>query len=166
MKKLIFFAALLICFSSQAQLVTGDVLTFIPYQTSRIHQSDSVCMSAVLTSNKTVSNIVWAQTAGPAIKIPPSAPTYGNGNATAISSFWLQGVAPGTYVFKATGTTISGSIAYAIDSLVVVADPPKLVCPVIPPQRVATSLQIVINGQLITIPLAGTKIVYSDGSTQ
>src|ERR1700753_3554988 len=157
MKKSILFFSFIVSMTASAQIVTGDVLQFVPYQSSRVHQSDSVLIAAILTSNKTVSNITWTQTTGAAVKIAPGAPTWNNGNATAISSFWVQGLAPGTYVWKATGTTISGSTAYATDSLLVIPDPVKVVCPVIPPPRVATSITLTLFGTSIVVPLPASR---------
>lgn len=39
-------------------------------------------------------------------------------------------------------------------------------CPTIPAPRIVTSLQITVNGLLITVPIAGAKFKFSDGGNQ
>lgn len=151
-------------FSSFSQVPAGgnsDVFLFEPVASQRVHSSDSVQIFATLITNKSVSNIGWSQVSGPALKITPTT-NYWTG-AVATASFWLSKTTPGVYVFKAVGLSSSGTTGFVTDTLTVLADP---VCPPPVAQRVATAIQITINGQLITIPLAGTKITYGDGSVQ
>lgn len=153
---------------SQSPVSTGDALIFFPVSGQRVHVSDSVQVYATLTSNVTISSITWIQVSGPAIKFQDSTTYYGNGTATnyfkmGTSNFWLQGLAPGLYVFKATGKSASGATAFATVSLTVIADP---VCPPIPAPRMAASVTLMVGGISVTIPASALKILYSDGTNQ
>lgn len=171
MKKYLFLLATLISLASFGQTAPGqgtaEIFVLQPSNAQRVHASDSVLVFATLSANRLVSNIGFTQLSGQALKINPVTTYYGGGVATA--AFWLQGLAPGLYVFKATGLAASGTTGSVLDSLTVIADPVIPVCPIcppIPPARTATAIQITINGQVFTIPLVGTKITYSDGTVQ
>lgn len=164
MKKQIF--VLLAVLASVQLFAQADTYTFVQFATSRYHSSDSVQINFVLSTNNIAKlpSISIIQTAGPVVKFT-TAPTWTTG-AVLGSSFW-QGLAPGTYSFTATATSGSGTVGTQTATIQVVADPVIPVCPVIPPPRTVTSLQITINGQLFTIPInAGVKFGYSDGGTQ
>lgn len=72
----------------------------------------------------------------------------------------LSNLVEGTYKVKLVEADDAGHLAY--DSVTIkVYGPPKCSAP-----RTVTSIQVVINGLYLTIPVAGTKIGFSDGSTQ
>lgn len=169
MKKLILFLSIFCALQSfgQSPVATGDILFIVPVSAQRVYVSDSVQIYATLTSNVTISSITWEKVSGPAVKFQDSTTYYGNGTATnyfkvGISSFWLQGLAPGNYVFKATGKSASGGTAFGTVALTVL---PDRVCPVIPPIRSVTGISFTINGILFNLPMQGTKVTYNDGST-
>lgn len=165
MKKYLLIIAILFSLTGFGQ-TAPDSYTFTPYTFSRIHSSDSVQVQFQLSTNNmknaTITSII--QTAGPVVKWTTS-PSWISGTTTN-SAFWLHGLAPGNYAFTATALSGSGTTGTQVATLQVVADPVCPVCPVIPPPRTATAISITINGQVITIPLTGTKITYNDGSTQ
>lgn len=82
-----------------------------------------------------------------------------------------SGLRPGNYRFKLVVTDSVGNkdSAYAtvvLNPLVIPACPvcpPQILCPF---QRTVTAIKVNINGLVLSIPLAGTIINYSDGSTQ
>lgn len=121
-------------------------------------------------------NLVGSVTAGDTAKVTqtwgqvsgPNTATITNGGQTAAIA---SGLVAGSYVFRLTATSKNGLSASATATVVVNPAPAPVcptcpTCPVIPAARTVTGIQITINGLLITIPLAGTKITYSDGTTQ
>lgn len=88
------------------------------------------------------------------------------------SSFILAGLQPGIYnfVFRSAldkyGNFDTAAVAITVNPFKCPTCPPPVVCPVcpvIPPPRTATVIQVTINGLPFNVPLAGTKITYSDG---
>ena len=82
-----------------------------------------------------------------------------------------SGLRPGSYRFKLVVTDSLGNkdSAYATVRLNAVVIPACPVCPppvVCPPQRTVVGIQITLYGAIINIPLVGTKISFSDGTTQ
>lgn len=74
----------------------------------------------------------------------------------------VSGLRPGNYRFKLVVTDSLGNKDSTYASVVLNG----VVIPVCPPQRSVTAIEVTINGILFTIPLVGTKISYSDGTTQ
>jgi len=73
-----------------------------------------------------------------------------------------SGLRPGNYRFKLILTDTSGNKDSSYASVSVIG----FQVPACPPQRMVTGIQININGLLFAVPLFGTKINYSDGTTQ
>lgn len=124
---------------------------------------NTVSVGAILTANAGVANITFTQAAGP-----------NNSSIGAVYNGWLSGVVDtgivqvsglvaGTYLIKVVGTDKSGGITPPqYDTIIVAAATPA--CPV---QRTVTGITIPWFGGTITIPVgAGTKITFSDGTTQ
>lgn len=164
MKKLLTLFAILLSLTSFGQVVTGGTASYFffqPYNFSRVHVSDSVQISATALTNQQVTGILWTQTAGSAVKM---APTFNWQTGIAGNSyFWLQGLPAGGYGFNATVTLANGQTYTTHDSLTVVAD---AVCPVCPTQRSVTSISFSVAGVSVTIPAAGVKFNYDNGTTQ
>lgn len=161
MKKLFVLLSILFSLRSfgQSPVATGDMLVMIPVSSQRIYVSDSVQIYATLTSNVTISSITWEKIAGPAVKFQDSTTYYGNGTATSyfkigVSSFWLQGLTAGNYIFKATGKSASGGTAFGTVALTVI---PDRVCPVLP---VVSSVTVKIGSVSVTIPATDLIISY------
>jgi hypothetical protein len=158
MKKLLFILPILFSLSAFAQTAivpsTDSYYVWMQYSAPRVHPSDSVQVAATLLTNGNVSGITWSQPPGQTVTITP---TYTSRiGVMAQSSFWLQGLTPGTYSFTASATVNGQLLTYSLQ-VTVVADPAP---------RTVTGLSITIDGQLIAIPLSGVKILFSDNSTQ
>lgn len=79
-----------------------------------------------------------------------------------------SGLRPGTYTFKLVVTDSAGNkdssyTSVLLNPVVIPACPPPVVCP--PPRKVI-SIQVLLFGAVINIPVDATKINYSDGTTQ
>lgn len=159
MKKILFLPFLLAVFLCQGQSLCLQPMC----QAVKAKVGDTAQLAAALTTVKPFQSIAFTQLSGPnTATLTPLQPVF----TTSLSATqWVNitNMTAGTYLFQVTGKDNGGGIVTAIDSLIV---SPATTCPVIPPARTAVSIQITINGSLITIPLAGTKITYSDGTTQ
>lgn len=84
----------------------------------------------------------------------------------------LSNLSEGSYTVQLIATDDAGYSDTATQVLKVVGPPACPICPVCPPPvvcpvpRTVTGIQITLFGTVVTIPLAGTKIIFSDGSTQ
>lgn len=163
MKNFLFLLATLISLTAFGQ-VPGDLFSFVPFVTSRVHASDSVQVQFVLATNSTTSpSIAITQTGGPTVKFTPANNWIEGSMMT--TTFWLQGLAPGNYAFTAVGKSGSGTTSSQVATLTVVADPVIPVCPIIPPPRTVTGVTytaVLVNG------VWGIKqgFTFSDGGTQ
>lgn len=159
MKKLLIIALLFSALQSFGQV---DTYTFTPYTTERFRSSDSIQVGFQLsTNNAATANITSVvQTGGPTVKFVTT-PVWVSGQTVNLT-FWLQGLAPGTYSFTATGKSGSGTTGTQTKTFTVVADP---VCPPVT-QRSVTSVSIVVGGVTVTIPASGLKFAYDNGTTQ
>lgn len=105
---------------------------------------------------------LWIQTAGPAgatIILPTSQTPK------------VTGLVPGTYTFQLqvmdNGWRTSTDTVTITVAAVVVAPPPPPVIILPPPVKLTvTGLSLMIGGVLTPVSLVGSKITYSDGSTQ
>lgn len=162
MKKLLYIAAIFISLTScaQTQIVTGSdsYYVFLSYTSPRVHQADSVQIWSTILTNGSVSGISWSQVSGPTVPINPTFST--KVGILGQSSFWLQGVTPGTYVFTATAT-VNGKPFSTNDTLNVIAN---VICPA---PRTVTAISLTMYGQPVNVtPGSGTKVTMSDGTTQ
>jgi hypothetical protein len=169
MKKLFLFAMILSALQSFGQ--TPDSYIFTPYTQERFRSSDSILVGFQLSTNSVATASITSviQSAGPTVKFALT-PQWISGQ-TVNQTFWLQGLAPGTYSFTATAKSGSGTTGTQTKTFTVIADPVCPVCPTCPPipaPRIATSITLSIYGVPVTIPLpaAGVGIKYNDGSTQ
>lgn len=158
MKKLIIPLLLFVSLASfgQTQIVSGtdSYYVWLPYQSQQVHQSDSVQISATILTNGSVSGISWTQTAGPTVTIAPSFST--RVGIMGQSSFWLQGLTPGTYIFTATAT-VNGKSFSTTDTVNIVAN---ATCPTI------TGAQLTLFGQTLTLPVGSLILSMSNKTTQ
>lgn len=115
--------------NAQTQIISGtdSYYVWLPYTSTRIHQSDSVQPTAIILTNGAISGINWTQISGPAVTITPSYTT--RVGIMGQSTFWLQGLAPGMYIFQATAT-VNGKSFTISDTVTSIAN---AVCPTIPP---------------------------------
>lgn len=127
--------------------------------------------SAIITSPNSIVRVTdsslgnrrsleWMQLTGPTPAIFTSVSDRG----------WLiSGLFPGLYSFKylvsdSLGNTDTAFLAVNVKPVFI---PPCPVCPpvvICPPRRTATGIQVTLNGIPFNIPIAGTKITYSDGN--
>lgn len=163
MKNLLIICFLLFSVNGFAQYV-GSSITFFPFAASRAHKSDSTQIQFLATSNETISTVAITQTLGPTVAINAKTAYFGNSNTQ--TAYWVQGLQPGTYAWKATVKVPSGNTAFVVDTLNVVADPICPICPVCPAPRTVTSIQVNLFGIMVSVPLISAKLIYSDGSTQ
>jgi hypothetical protein len=162
MKKIIFIIALFSSLHSFAQ--TANTFVFTQFASSRVRASDSIQVSFQLSTNnpKTAFITSIVQTAGPTVKFTPDSSWISG--TTVNRGFWLQGLAPGTYTFTATGVSGSGTTGQQTETFTVI---PDQVCPPIPAPRLLSSVTIRIGLQTITLSAAELQsIKYVDGSTQ
>lgn len=161
MKKLLTLALILLSLTSFGQLGSGtsEVFVFQPVTTQRLRTTDTVQVFATLVTNHIVNSVVFTQVSGPAVTIKDTTAWYGGSVAT--TSFWLSGLVSGTYVFKATGLSSSGTTGSVTDTLLVI---PDIVCPTVPK---VSGITITVFGVPIVIPAGqATKISLSNGTTQ
>lgn len=167
MKKLFILFALFASLGAAAQSSQGtsEVFVFQPVSSQRVRSTDSVQVFATLVTNHLVQGIAWSQVSGPAM-VKFSAVTSYYGASVATSAFWLDSLVAGTYVFKATGQSSSGTSGSVTDTLTVI---PAIVCPICPAPRTMTSITLPFLGQNITIPASAIppgSIKYNDGTNQ
>lgn len=158
MKKALFIIATFFSLAGDAQVAstgTTDYAIMGPGAYQRVRQGDSVQVYATIYVPVKVATLTVTQTAGPAVKIAPVAAWYTNNVETL--SFWVSTASPGGYSWKFNGSSTGGSTSVTTDSLTIL--PPMT-------PRIATSLQVSIDGQLTTIPIAGSIIGYGDGTIQ
>lgn len=118
---------------------------------------DSIIINSVVSppNGDTISSYTWKVTGvGGTLSTPTS------------SSTWVKNINnPGTYTFSLTVATKHG-VTMTNPGSVVTVFPATVSCPPIPPVRTIQTIQVVIDGLLINIPIKGSLITYSDGSTQ
>lgn len=102
-------------------------------------------------SDGTIASYAWSKLSG------PRGDSLSNPGTARIKVSFLQA---GIYTYLLTITDNSGATSMA--PVTITVNP----APACPAPRTAIGIQLMIGGQLITIPLAGAKIAYSDGSTQ
>jgi len=156
MKKLLFlisFVILTICVSGQSSGSAMCVSVNCPEITQLPVDSALIFGNVTVPVGDTLSTLKWIVTGGTGVTL--STPTT--------SQTWVKGLnTPGIYTFSLTATTKHGNVMTNLNSQVTViaAVPPP------PPPRAVTSIQIMIDGVLVTIPLKGSLLTYGDGSTQ
>lgn len=155
MKKLIliFFAVILtVCLKAQSAASVFCVSINCPITIQLPVDSALIFGMANVPTGDTLSTYKWMVT-GPAatLSTPASSQTMVKGLNT-----------PGIYTFSLTVTTIHGAVLSNNNSQVIVL--PAIAPP--PPPRTVTSIQILVDGVMITIPLKGSLVGYSDGSSQ
>lgn len=122
---------------------------------------DTSAIGAVFVSSKNVASITFSQIAGPSVALLSPPGNTGLTKPVDTARVGVTNLAAGTYLFKVTATDQSGIVLTGIDSLVVAA------ATVIPPQRMVTSITIMLFGVPFTIPAGqGTKVIMSDSTTQ
>lgn len=162
MKKLLIIPLIFLACLVQAQSITGVCLSPL-CRAQKALTTDTgrlAAQMAVTGTTDTYKSITFSQASGPNTSVISGYSTVWNTGLQANVYANVTGTIPGTYIYKITGTTTSGTTLTAYDSLIVSA---PAACPL---PRNVSAIQISINGQLFTIPLTGTKITYSDGTTQ
>lgn len=79
---------------------------------------DSVTIFAQLTASDGFGSISWKQTGGPGTAMTAPVVAAGTGSVTQ-SSFKVKPTADGTYIFTATGASLTGTTTSVADTLVV-----------------------------------------------
>jgi hypothetical protein len=161
MKKLLVLLSIVaLGLHTQAQSVCLSTLC-LPVQ---VHAGDSALIGAIMQSDTLVKGISYSLVSG------PNVPTFATDKGTYFTQTKAQynsvvkNLVVGTYSILVTGTDASGVTKTGQEFIIV--SPAVAACPPIPTPRTAVSAQVTINGVLITIPLKGTPIQYSDGTTQ
>lgn len=160
MKNLLFTSLLFLSFSvAYSQSVGFCIAPSCPQVLQMPIKVDTVF--AQLSATDGAKGITWSFVSGPNVPIMGTAIAVPNGTNILQSALPISNLVAGTYTFKASGTSVTGSGGSA-NATVLIA-PAPIVCPIIPPLRTAISSQVLINGQLFTITLTG-KTLYSDGN--
>lgn len=124
---------------------------------------DTISIGAKLVADAGVASIVFTQAAGPNNAIIGAVYNGWYSGAVDTGIVKVSGLIAGTYLIKIVGSDKGGGVtAPQYDTIIVAAATPA--CPV---QRTVTGITIPWFGGTITIPVgAGTKITFSDGTTQ
>lgn len=160
MKKLIILAALAISFCN---LNAQSTIALLPSCKQTAHVGDTVSIFAQLLATNRFGSINFSLNPGsPNTPVQGTAATtmYGGTSILGSTAFTVTGLAAGTYVWSVMGKDAAGSTIEGQDSLIVI---PAL--PTATPRSVV-SVVIPIGTTTITLPAAGLKFAYTDGSTQ
>lgn len=128
MKKIHFlaFSIFISFFGGNAFGQMAKAFVLMPACKQTISTTDSAQIFARLTASDGFSGITWKQTAGPALISLPPALTIWSTSLQANSIFTVRNLAAGTYVFQATGTSLSGITGSVIDTLQVNIAPRRI----------------------------------------
>lgn len=137
----------------------------MPSCTQTVHAGDTVNIYSVLLSTNRYGSILFSLNPG-----NPNTPTQGTPVSTLVgssgllgmTSFSATGLIPGTYSWTVQGKDAAGYTIGGQQSLIVL---PALV-KVNPIPRTVTSITFSIGSTPITLPAAGIKFTYADGTTQ
>ena len=119
---------------------------------------DSVLLTATLNASTGYSGIKFSQVSGPNTSTFENPVNNYQNTMVEQSTQWVKGLIPGTYVFQATGTSLTGQASTFTDSVTILA---------LPSAATITGLTVTLFGIVITVPAGqGTKITLSNGTVQ
>lgn len=91
-----------------------------------IYLTDTLKLSAQLTTSDGFKSITWQQVSGPTKAILGTPTLVWSTGLQALSTVSATGLVPGTYTFSATGTSITGTSGSAADSVRVLLPPLRI----------------------------------------
>lgn len=118
---------------------------------------DSVPLAATLYATTGYSGIKYTEISGPNTAVFETPVNSFQNTFWEKSTQWVKGLIPGTYVFEATGTSLTGQTQSFTDTVAILA---------LPAAPTITGLTVLFFGVPIPIPAGqGTKYTLSNGTT-
>lgn len=111
---------------------------------------------AQITASDGAKGVLWTQVSGPSTAVMGALISTPNGTGILVSALPVSKLVAGVYVFKATGSSVSGSLMTANAQVTVQAATP----PSAPPRTVVSVTWKLVNGVWVA------SFVYSDGTIQ
>lgn len=131
---------------------------------AHVRAGDTATIGAILSTTYGFGSITYKFVSGPntpiITPIPLTASSFTTGNI-AQQNATVTGLVSGTYIIQVIGMDKNGTSIPGTDSIVV-----SPACPIVPAPRIATTIQVLIMGQWITVPAGDAKLIYNDGSVQ
>lgn len=161
MKNVVIILLLFLSSRVSSQVVTFCIAPSCPQALQMPVRADTVF--AQLSASDGAKGITWSFVSGPNVPIMGTAIAMPNGSNLLQSALPISNLVAGTYIFKASGTSVTGSGGSA-NATVVIA-PAPIACPIIPPPRTVVSVSytaVLVNGDWTV----KQTFNYSDGTTQ